>query len=466
MPTSRNTSGGRNQKHQHWQQRSQGQRQRSRQFHCHRHGLLINFLFVVAIAVACWRCKSNLKLMTRVSTVSIAVGSETTKHTIATVDHGDDTSTNSTGMLLINSDGSKEKNLNSGTFDSFSISNTLLSSNSSIDDKKISEILTIGIRYFAIGRPIQCGYYKCFFYSKTNSSLGYLLPRRTPSVDSASTYKIYSKSHNLAFSLARDYPQIGHFHHMGPPLFASNPVNNDVLVQQYIDSLNATSLQVGKKGKIHIQNLALRLQKQNQESSIAMFVIPVVVAPQPNIILNCNKPRYNTTLIRLQQFVQQHVLAASNLVTNSTFARLTASPPTSSAPNEGRNSAITGTSLRAFYQQLSSHVNIIQNMTNPSSQRARSSLRGRNKNKNQSYVFKAQQEFSPIEHNECLLYDMQVLLDKHGRLYHIDLDRCFNHEGKINTQKSTRGIVSKKFFISCFNNLYKMINETRHIMYK
>jgi hypothetical protein len=69
----------------------------------------------------------------------------------------------------------------------------------------------------------------------------------------------------------------------------------------------------------------------------------------------------------------------------------------------------------------------------------------------QQFELDAQQSIKVLQNYPRLCYDYQLILDAHGNLYHLDLDRAFEEDKKDPSEKEmARAIMSNDYMIHKF----------------
>ena len=290
-------------------------------------------------------------------------------------------------------------------------------------DQQLHQSFQADGRSFAIGllddinytQPGLCGAQKCLFLSKSNSSVGYLLPKVKFGDKKKNWNNTLYGGFSIAQELSRDYPQIPHSYHEGPPVYISR------VSQFYTDRLNSNSPIVLKQ--FEDEKRYGKAMKRQYQSKSPIYIQPLDTAPTPNALLGCSNERHNLSMENLILFVNDHVLLP---VENR---RATASYDGGNQRRPSLPPALPSSSkslLLSFFRNLSQDINLIEhNMT-----------------KDPKY--------------SCLLYDFQFLIDFSGRLHHVDLDRCFDYDGSKHTEEKYEVPRDR-----CFDNVHKMIKHAR-----
>ena len=265
-----------------------------------------------------------------------------------------------------------------------------------------------------------CGAQKCMFYSRSNTSVGYLIPK----VKMGNTQKSWNNTlqggYSIAQELFRDFPQIPHFYHLGPPLYVSN------LSKRYAGMLNSNvpivlkQFEDGERQK--------RASSRQYIPDLPTFIQPLLVAPTENALIGCSNKRYNATIENLLQFITNHVLllAGDDLSVAPPSVDDKSEVSSKSSSSTTLTSQSTSAPLKIFYDNLEQDIHIVEHsITNTSKY-------------------------------DCLLYDFQFLVSTEGKLSHVDLDRCYNNEGEKNA-----GDKYGRSRESCFANVGKMMKHIR-----
>ena len=236
-----------------------------------------------------------------------------------------------------------------------------------------------------------CGMNKCFFrrptaetaeidkggISSSNSNVGYLMAtNRNCNFD-------MKKAYNLVSRLTKDHPEIPSFDiENEPPEFIRS------LDPHYADLLNNANLMNTdgtKKVEFARPNATICIQRMR-------------IAPEPNLVFGCIGPKYNHFEKAIQSFIAEHVLMGTVNVSTSI-----------QGVHETMNTTATGATSNATTELPAALDSFIDTFRRNMLVNANSTMRG-------DY--------------DCLTSDFQLLVDKHGNVYHIDVDRCFTHKAQ------------------------------------